>query len=112
MNISGIVVTTAPECSEAVSEAINALGWARVDHSDDTGRLIATLEGETTEIEIERLKELKRLPGVLFAEMVVHCFEDEPTPPIESEAASQYLNDETTMDGRSFYQRLKALGNG
>ncbi len=112
MNISGVVVTTAPERIEAVSEAINALGWARVDHSDDTGRLIATLEGETTEIEIERLQKLKRLPGVLFAEMVVHCFEDEPTPPIESGAATHYLNDETATEGRSFYQRLTALGNG
>jgi nitrate reductase NapD len=113
MNISGVLVTTSPDGVADLRVAIDALDWAEVHQTDGSGRLIVTLDGESTEQEIERLKALKRLPGVLFAEMIVHWFEDEAerTPPVDPEAANSYLNDDEFDAGKSFYQRLKALGN-
>ena len=112
MNISGVLITTAPESIPSISQSINAFSWAQTHHSDASGRMIVTIEAETTGEEIERLKTLKQLEGVLFAEMVVHCFEDEVEPdPQDIAITQQILNEDQTLSGKSFYQRLKALGN-
>lgn len=113
MTLSGVMVGTNPQRLEAVKMALNAYPWAEVHHWDDQGRIIVTIEGESSEDNVERLKVLKALPHVLCAEMVVHCFEDEvqPAPEPGMAGALNFLNDEQDAVIPNHYKRLKAVGN-
>ncbi len=78
MNLSGILVITAPDQVEACMAQLNALPGVDVHHSDiASGKIVATQEAEKTEDEVEGLKRIKALPGVLMAEMVYHYFEED-----------------------------------
>lgn len=117
MNYSGIFATTQPKNLEAMTRSINGLEWAEVYQSDENGRIVVVLEGETTEEEIARLQKLKRLPGILTAEMVYHYFEDEAETMrnetgIDLESIQTYLHDETAGNPKSgFFQAIKSLSN-
>lgn len=112
MIVSGILVLTAPDCLPEVRTAISALPWAEVHHTDAAGRMIVTLEAESGDDGMERIKTLKRLPSVLAAEPVLHCFEDEAGTTLAPETAAAFLNsDDDEPPRRSFYSRVKALGN-
>lgn len=114
MNLSGILVLAAPARQADVGAAIAALNWAEVHHADDTGRLIVTVEAESSEAGLERLKALKRLPGVLAAELIVHYCGDEATADARRPPQSplDWLNsDDGAPPRRSYYSRLKAVGN-
>lgn len=105
---------TAPPAQAAVREAIAALPWAEPHAAGADGRLIVTIEAETSDAGLERLKVLKAMPGVVSAELVIHCFGDEAAPPStgDPQATADYLNaDAAEPTGRSFYSRLKAVGN-
>lgn len=116
MNLSGVAIGTAPENLSALRETLAGFPWAEVHHTDAQGRIVITVEAADTGQQIERLRTVKRLPGVLFAEMVIHYSEDGL---LEGDAASRddapildYLNDDTETVARpGFLQRLKALGN-
>ena len=112
MNFSAIAVGVSPARQQAVSKAIEALPWAEVFHHDDAGRLIVIIEGETTEQEIERLKELRHLEDVGYAELVSHYFEEEaePTSP-ETNPVPDYLNNNEETPQANHFQRIKAAGN-
>ena len=113
MSLSGVLIGASPDQMEEVRRTIEALEWAELHHAEPAGRMIATIEGESTAAVVERLKTLKALPGVLHADMVVHCYEDElldaKAPP--AEAALGYLNDDETTVSTSHYSQLKAIGN-
>ena len=113
MNLTAALVTTHPDNLNTLARDIAEFEWAEVRLTDAEGRLIVLIEGETTETEIDRLKQLRRLHGVLFAEMVVHCFEEETehAPAPAPQAAVEFLNDGPADSAKSFYQRMKALGN-
>lgn len=113
MNVSALLVGVRPEHQAHTIERLDALGWAEVHHAEDNGRLIVVIEGEGTEEEIARVQAVKRLPGVLFAEMVVHCFDEEaPAAPDDGRRTLTYLNtDDPHATPPSYYRTLKALGN-
>ena len=115
MNFSGIALTTHPDNLPALTAKINALEWAEVHGADKMGRMIVIVEGETTGEEVERLQELKRMPQVIFAEMVVHYFEEESQDieqGMDQELICQYLeSDDEQAPMKSYYQSLKQLGN-
>jgi len=112
MIVSGILVMTAPARQPAVCRTLAALPWAEVHQQDATGRMIVTVEAETSDQGLERLKTLKGLPGVLSAEMVIHCFEDEVVESPQPGATVDTLNSEEAGGARrSYFSRLKALGN-
>jgi nitrate reductase NapD len=78
MNVSGILVVVPVADVVASVESLAALPGVDVHHVDEeTGRIIVTQEGETVHEEVERLKTIKALPGVILAEMVHHHFEDD-----------------------------------
>jgi len=78
MNVSGILVVVPVADVAASVESLAALPGVDVHHVDGrTGRIIVTQEGETVHEEVERLKTIKTLPGVILAEMVHHHFEDD-----------------------------------
>ena len=67
MNISSIVVKTLPEYLEEVKAALNESGLCEVHFSDDEGRIVAVVEGDTDADESDKLKEIVKLPNVMSA---------------------------------------------
>ncbi|MCK5847493.1 MAG: chaperone NapD [Bacteroidales bacterium] len=77
MNISGILVQARPENVEALVETIKVLSICEYHLHDELGRVIVTLEEESTEKEIEQLKKLQKLSGVIAADMMYSYSEQE-----------------------------------
>lgn len=81
MNLSGIYVLTSIERMPAVVAALEKLPGVSVHAQDPaTGRIVATVEAESTEEEVAMLKRIKGIPEVRLAEMVYHYFEDAERP--------------------------------
>jgi nitrate reductase NapD len=75
VNLSAIFVLVSPDEVEAQIDSLNALTGVEVHHRHDaTGRLIVIQEAENVAAEVEGLKRIKALPGVLLAELVSHYF--------------------------------------
>lgn len=82
MNISAILITTPPHNTSRMIQILNDLDAVEVYHNDpQSGKIIAIQEAETIDDEVRGLKEIKKLPGIILAEMVQHYF---------GEDASQY----------------------
>ncbi len=77
MNISGILVQTRPEKVEALVNDIKASGYCEYHLHDELGRIIVTLEEENTEKEIEQLKKIQKIKGVIAADMMYSYSEEE-----------------------------------
>ncbi len=69
MNISGIVVKTTEDKYRSVLKALGSSGICEV-HFHEKGKIIITIEGESTDEEIKKLKIVESMDGVLSAEMV------------------------------------------
>ncbi len=87
MNVSSVIVRTAPDQLEPVAETLEAQGLCEVFFRDPSGKLIVTIEAATTEAEVETLKAIQATPGVLSAELVFTYSE------AELEAARAYLEE-------------------
>ncbi|MCU7958427.1 MAG: chaperone NapD [gamma proteobacterium symbiont of Bathyaustriella thionipta] len=75
MNLSTILVISKKESLHEVIDCLNKQTGVDVHHSDpDTGRMIITQEAETIDDEVAGLKRLKKLPNIIYAEMVSHYF--------------------------------------
>ena len=78
MNISGILVVVAPERVNSMAETLTALQGIDVHHIDQpSGRIIITQEAESVHDEIDGLKRIRELPGIVLAEMSYHNFEED-----------------------------------
>ncbi len=77
MNLSGILVLARPENLPAVVAALDALPGVEVHQQDAQGRLVVVLEADGVRAEVDGLRRIKTVPGVLMAEMVFHYFEDD-----------------------------------
>ena len=78
MNISGILVVTAPEHTGNVSEQLQDLTGIDVHHVDAaTGRIVITQEAESISAEVDGLKRIRTLPHIILAEMSCHYFEED-----------------------------------
>ena len=77
MNISSCVVRCNPEDLEGVKKRVEESGVCDIHIVDEKGYIIVTIEGEGIEEEINKLKTLQFLDGVLSAEMVYSYSEDE-----------------------------------
>jgi nitrate reductase NapD len=90
MNLSGILVVTTPEKMGNVCDALNALEGVSVYHTDEaTARLVVVQEAGSVNDEVNGLKTIKAVPGVVMAEMVNHYFGDD---------AEQFSPDEIPAD--------------
>ncbi|HET9024846.1 MAG TPA: chaperone NapD [Burkholderiaceae bacterium] len=82
MNISGIVVTTAPASVPDVAVGLAALPCVEVAQVDAAGgRIVVVQERASVADEMEGLRAIQRVPGVVSADLVVHYFGDEERPP-------------------------------
>ena len=78
MNISGILVVVASERVEAMVTQLKQMDGIDVHHIDAaTGRIVITQEAETISDEVDGLKRIRALPGIILAEMSYHNFEDD-----------------------------------
>jgi nitrate reductase NapAB chaperone NapD len=93
MNISGIVVTTAPAAAPDVAAGLAALPFVEVTHVDASGgRIVVVQEHESVAGQMDGLRSIQRLPGVHAADLVMHYFGDEdplPGQPV-AEVARQF----------------------
>ena len=80
MNLSGILVVSAPGRYDDCLAAVAALPAVEVHHRDpSTHRFVVVQEAATVDDEMAGLLRLKAVPGVALAEMVYHYFaEGEP----------------------------------
>ena len=80
MNISGILVIVSQDRVESMVVQLNGLAGIDVHHIEAaTGRIVITQEAETIEAEVDGLKRIRALPGIVLAEMSYHNFEDDQT---------------------------------
>ena len=78
MNISGILVVVSPQRVESMVKQLNGLDGIDVHHIDaPTGRIVITQEAESIKDEVDGLKHIQALPGIILAEMSYHNFEDD-----------------------------------
>ena len=78
MNISGILVIVSPERVESMIDHLNGMDGIDVHHIEAaTGRIVITQEAESIRDEVDGLKRIRALPGIILAEMSYHNFEDD-----------------------------------
>ncbi len=78
MAISGILVVVPKNRLSRVISSLKTVPGVSVHHTDPrTGRIVATLEADTTSAEIDGLQQIKALPDVLLAELVYHYLEQD-----------------------------------
>jgi nitrate reductase NapD len=76
MDISGVLVRAFPEHVAAVTQALSRLEGIEVHGTNEDGRMVVTIEGETGRQVADLLVQMQGIPGVLSASMIYHQFED------------------------------------
>ena len=107
MNLSGILIISTPSEIDTLIDSLNAMPGVEVHHIDrENSKLIVVQEAEAVHKEVDGLKKIKKLPGIVLAEMVYHYLaEDESLAPeklpddldeytgLQQSAVPAYLND-------------------
>ncbi len=93
MNLSGIAVSVRPQSFDETIDLLDALPGVEIHYQDlDNARVVVVQEAESVDAEVEGLKQIKSIPGVVVAELVYHYFADDQAmvnqPPPELDAAS------------------------
>ena len=70
IHIAGVVVYTQPPHFDSVSACIDAVPGADVCASDGKGKLVVTLETESTKRTLDIMDAIRALPGVLDVALV------------------------------------------
>ena len=83
MNVSSIVVKTTAERLQEVMDTINLCQLCEVHFYDSDGRIVATIEGESINEQIERLKEIQSIPYVFSANLAYSYCEEELSKALE-----------------------------
>ncbi|MCF6173078.1 MAG: chaperone NapD [Campylobacteraceae bacterium] len=77
MNISSIVVQTLPQHVEEVIESLKQCEVCDYHFSDESGKIIITIEGEDVSEELTKLKVVEAIPHIIAADMQMSYSEDE-----------------------------------
>jgi len=78
MNISSIIVNTAPENTKKLIDFIKTQKDVCEYHlNDEKGRIVVTIEGAGVEEEVAKMQAIQKFPLVISAEMVFAYSEDE-----------------------------------
>lgn len=70
VHIAGIVVYVQPEQLESVSSCIDAVPGAEVCAADASGKLVVTLETDSTKRTLDIMDAIRALPGVVDVALV------------------------------------------
>lgn len=77
MNVSSLVIRTAPEHVEKVIEMLRASGLCEVFFHDTSGQIVVTIEGKDVGEEMRRLKGIQAIAHVAAADLVYSYSEHE-----------------------------------
>ena len=77
MNISSIVVKAAPEQMPQLLAQLKAAGICEVHFHDGAGRIVVTIEGESIDEEMRKIKLIQGMPHVLSAALAYAYSEQE-----------------------------------
>ncbi len=98
MNISSIVVKVKEDKFLTVLETLNCSEFCEV-HYHEGCKIVVTIEGNSTDEEIKKLKKIEMMEGVLAAEMVYayseHELEEERNKIEMAESVPEWLNDDS-----------------
>ena len=87
MPVSGVVITCRPGLAGKVSELVAAEGGVEVHGCPDEATIIAVIEADTVQGEVDTVKRLSDIDAVQTVRLAYHNFEDvigldEPTDSI------------------------------
>ncbi len=77
MNISSIVVQTAPQHLQTVLKALEESKVCDIYFIDEKGKIIVTIEGENIEEEVSKVKIIEEISNVLSANLMYSYSEEE-----------------------------------
>ena len=78
MNLSGIAVSVQPQSYNETMELLDALPGIEIHYQDtDSARVVIVQEADSIDAEVEGLKRIKAIAGVVVAELVYHYFADD-----------------------------------
>ena len=78
MNLSGILIISTASKIDVLIETLNTMPGVEVHHIDrKSNKLIVVQEAESIHNEVDGLKKIKKLPGIILAEMVYHYIADD-----------------------------------
>jgi len=83
MNVSGIVVKTAPAKMVRVMEMMKDSGLCEIHFHDELGKIIVTVEGETIGEEMVKMRALQNIPDVLSVDLAYSYSEKEMQEALE-----------------------------
>ncbi len=83
MNVSSIVVKTAPEHMDNVIDKINTIDFCEVHFSNKEGKIVVTIEGESINEQMESMKCIQGIPNVSSANLAYSYCEDETISALE-----------------------------
>ncbi|MBI9034279.1 MAG: chaperone NapD [Bacteroidales bacterium] len=103
MNISSIVIQTSTTKLNRAIEFLTQSNLCDYHHSDELGRIIITIEGETAEEEMAKLRQIQQLDFVISAEMHFSYSENELDKlrsdlELNPNNIPQWLNDDTPAE--------------
>ncbi|WP_028025418.1 chaperone NapD [Enterovibrio calviensis] len=76
-HVTSLVVHAAADQTEKVKADIEALPGTEVPATNETGKLVVVVEGESRGALLDIFEQIKGLPGVLAATLVFHQVENE-----------------------------------
>lgn len=80
MNISGVVVRSAPENVSAVCARLRESGLCEIHAVEEsTGKIIITIEGESVKDETRKLEQIQKIKDVFTADMAYAYSDDDFT---------------------------------
>lgn len=90
MSVSGILVRTRSDRMSRLATSLGELPGVRVHQQDpENGRLVVTLEAGSVDEEIEGLRRIQKMPGVISADLVYHWLpEDDAATSVAAAAPS------------------------
>jgi nitrate reductase NapD len=77
LNVSGIVVKTSKKHLQQVIDNITSVDGCEVHFNDSEGKLVVTIEGESINDQMERLKRIQGIPFVYSVDLSFSYCEDE-----------------------------------
>ncbi len=77
MNVSSIVVKTTTDRLQEVMDTINTYKLCEVHFYDSEGRIVATIEGDSIDEQMKRLREIQAIPFVFSASLAYSYCADE-----------------------------------
>jgi periplasmic nitrate reductase NapD len=83
VHIAGIVVFAQPDCADAVAANIRVVPFATIHAASADGKIVVTLETDSTKQTLDTMDAMRALPGVLDVALVYQ--HAEPLSALEQE---------------------------